>query len=544
MKLKYVIPRITVLGSGAVLFLLFQNFTPNNLDQSKLACSSNKMTEILENASTNKTSVIVDCSAKLPANSKITKQLIFRGQEVSNTVFDCNGSTLDEHAANKGKDMIIVQSKKVSKNNQITWSRPSNVHIKNCHINGSVRIHGMATNGEGEELRKSSIALGHTERAQEAAPTQIKLENLKITGSSRIPVYFSPGVTYSSLINSEIKGQSASVNLYLDAESSNNLIKNNYLHATSDKREVIAVDGSANNTIVGNKLSALENGGIYLYRNCGEGGTIRHQTPSNNKIINNIFYYNKYKGANPSIWVSSRNGNRKYCNDDRGYNFGSSSNNNDLAKNNIIAQNQIYKLSTDKMIRLSESPNSVVENITVSSDLKRKSACYLKGAFPSEFLAHGESTQLFSISGQISCKEQKYTCADGVISSVKASCDKSTTSYSTVKFECQVSGNNAGCSGTARCESGKRIIGARAACNLESGKVPSSFINNVATNELSVQRASDNVRDGACVVDTKNIQQGSTSLAFTKGSTYINYSCKEYDKNGGDCHIVGQILCQ
>ncbi|AHZ86371.1 hypothetical protein Bb109J_c1030 [Bdellovibrio bacteriovorus] len=532
--------KLAAICGGSVLLFAFQNFTPSNLNSR--ACSEAKINEILAPATAESSAAVVDCSAQLPKGKSISKRLQFRGPQASGVTFDCNGSILNEAGINAGKDMIQVFSRKVQKNGETLWERPSDVTIKNCTVLGAVRIYGMNTNGEGADLRASSISEGHTERAQAAAPTRIVLDKMKIQASSRIPLYISPGVTYVKLINSNISGSSTSVAVYLDAESGHNLIQNNSIHTDTEKRELIAIDGSANNRIIGNRLSALDNGGIYLYRNCGEGGTVRHQTPSGNHIINNIFYYNKYDGKNPAIWVASRNGNRNYCNADNGYAFGSSTNNNDLARNNVIAQNQFYKFQPEKIVRVSDSPNYLLGNETVSADKKRASGCYLKAAFPSELLGHGQSTQQFLISGAVVCKETKYTCTDGVLSTAKATCQG--VSVKTKPFDCQVSGNNSGCGGTVRCDSGQRIIGVRAACNLENGRVPASYINSVGLNVASVQRASDNIKDGRCQIDNVSLSSGSVSLRTSVASTYLNYSCREYDKNGGDCHVIGQVLCQ
>lgn len=533
--------KLGAICSGAILLFAYQNFTPSNVTAAR-TCSAAKINEILAGATAEASAVNIDCSAKLPKGSTISKRLVFRGAEATGVQFDCNGSTLNEAGVNAGKDMIQVLSRKIQKNGETTWARPSDVTIKNCTVLGSVRIYGMNTNGEGADLRASSISEGHTARAQAAAPTRITLDRMKIQGSARIPLYISPGVTYVRLTNSNVGGSSSSVAIYLDAESAHNLIQNNSIHTDTAKRELIAVDGSANNRIVGNRLSALDNGGIYLYRNCGEGGTVRHQTPSGNHIINNIFYYKKYDGKDPAVWVASRNGNRNYCNADNGYAFGSSANNNDLARNNVIAQNQFYKFKPEQIVRFSESPNYLLANETVSADIKRASGCYLKAAFPSELLGHGQSTQQFMVSGAVVCKETKYTCTDGVLSTSKATCLG--VSVKTKPFECQVSGNNSGCGGTVRCDSGQRIIGVRAACNLENGRVPASYINAVGLNTASVQRASDNVNDGRCQIDNVILRSGNASVRASVGSTYLNYSCREYDKNGGDCHVIGQILCQ
>lgn len=98
----------------------------------------------------------------------------------------------------------------------------------------------------------------------------------------------------------------------------------------------MAIDGSAHNTVRHNRFSALSHGGLFLYRNCGEGGTVRHQTPSHNTISDNTFY-RYYHGGLPAVWLGARNGNRNYCEADAGYPFGSSISNLDGAQHNRIA---------------------------------------------------------------------------------------------------------------------------------------------------------------------------------------------------------------
>jgi hypothetical protein len=77
-------------------------------------------------------------------------------------------------------------------------------------------------------------------------------------------------VTYSKLINSEVKGISSRVGIYLDAESAYNTIENNSIHVDTDDDEVgetvpflpdrgwplIAIDGSTGNKIINNNFLA------------------------------------------------------------------------------------------------------------------------------------------------------------------------------------------------------------------------------------------------------------------------------------------------
>lgn len=248
----------------------------------------------------------------------------------SGTVIDCNGS-----AFNSGKvtEVIVISGPR----NQL-----KDVVIRNCKLNGSIRILGMGRNGEAPVVKASSITSGHTQRAQAAAPTNVLLSNLDIQAAGRTPVYIAPGVTNATLENSRLTGYSVSTAVYLDAESARNTIKGNTFSVTasSPHREVIAVDGSADNLIEGNRFPSVRYGGIYLYRNCGEGGTVRHQAPTRNVIKGNKFGLRQLAWDQYGIWLGSRNANRSYCDNDKGHGFGSSVDDRDNANHNIVRGNK------------------------------------------------------------------------------------------------------------------------------------------------------------------------------------------------------------
>lgn len=210
-----------------------------------------------------------------------------------------------------------------------------NVTIKRCKINGSIRTIGLGHNGEAPGVKASSTTLGHTARAQAAAPKNTTLYAVTIISYGRIPLYLGPGTTRLTMYDSTIKGRSDSVALYLDAESGFNIIRNNTFNIAGASREIIAVDGSANNQLLANTIKQAPNGGIYLYRNCGEGGTVRHQAPQGNLIAGNAI--NNTGGY--GIWLGSRNGGRLYCRDDAGFPFGSSKDDGDFADNNTVRDN-------------------------------------------------------------------------------------------------------------------------------------------------------------------------------------------------------------
>jgi hypothetical protein len=258
--------------------------------------------------------VRVACNLKLDPSDIVQKRIILEGPEASGVTIDCNSATLDggKGTPNDGSDMIEVMSRL----DGAVWKRPTDITIRNCNVNGSMRIRGMGSNGEADAVRDSSHdRVNHIPRLRAAAPTRITLDNLTITSTARTPLYLAPGVTEVTFTNSELKGDATRTALYLDAESAYNTIRNNYIHVTifdewfgtvNRLGPQISVDTSSYNKIINNRFAALEGGGIYTFRNCGEGGTVRHGSSSHNQIINNVFYYNKYDGDNPSILLGSR----------------------------------------------------------------------------------------------------------------------------------------------------------------------------------------------------------------------------------------------
>jgi hypothetical protein len=522
-------------------------------------CTAFELAEIKEPARSIDPEVKVRCDLTLASTDRITKRLILEGPSSSNLTIDCNGALLDGGSGtiNENRDMIEVRSRKTTDaNGNPIWEPVADVRIAQCNINGAVRIWGMGKNGEATDVRTSSRLSGHVARVRAAAPRRITFEQMTITALGRTPFYISPGVQYVTLQDSEVTGESTSVGVYLDTESMGNEIRNNYLHVTNRqeyigglyvrKREELAIDNSTYNKIINNYISSLEGGGIYLYRNCGEGGTVRHGTPSHNQIINNTFYYNVYGGDNPSIHVGSRGDDywRIYCDDDEGFPWGSSVDNRSFARYNVVMQNQIFKRSVSDMIKQgdsSNSPNYIQYNQTVTAEIDRRAGCYVANGYKN-FILDGERIDVFKTSGGVPvCSSLGYECNDGEL-------EPYTTSGCTVErtvFDCQVSGNNAGCSRTASCPAGRRIVAAVGACNLEaSGSVTDTLLGGVDVGFLSVLRASDDVSSGRCWIGSTSIRSGSTQIATPFGASSTSVGCDEHDENGGDCHIRGALYCR
>lgn len=261
------------------------------------------------------TLALASCTTTTPAPPAEIVQVTRDGASI-----DCNGELY-----RKGREV------------EIQIKGPISTSIRRCTINGSIRTMGMARTGEGRKLRASSRRPGHTARAQDAAPRDVLIEDVTLNPTRRTPLYIGPGTTRLTLRNSTLAGTSNLSAIYADAESAGHVITGNTIKTERlTGREAIAIDGTAGTTITKNRI----NGQAKLYRNCGEGGTIRHQTPSDNIITRNTF---TDLGDRVPVAVNARDSepDRSYCDDDSGYPFGSSADDRDGGKDNTIQPNKV-----------------------------------------------------------------------------------------------------------------------------------------------------------------------------------------------------------
>lgn len=282
------------------------------------------------------------CRATLSPNQVVTRRILIEGAEASGSGIDCRGGTLgiSGRPTTTQAPTIAIWSRRIPGTTE-SWSRPTDVTIRNCQIHGNVRIWGMGAGGSMSDLLASSRTPGHSAAAQAAAPSHIRLEAVTLVGTGSIPLYVGPGVTGTQVLRGRFTGRSDSTAVYLDAESRNARIEGVMFHVAT-AREQIAIDGSAGNIIAGNRFVLGGRGGIFLYRNCGEDGVIRHQTPSDNRITDNVFSgVSRFRPR--TVLVGAREGDRRYCGDDAGYPFGSSADDGDGASRNVVARNRIVR---------------------------------------------------------------------------------------------------------------------------------------------------------------------------------------------------------
>lgn len=275
-------------------------------------CSDEKLAQVREPSTD---PITIDCHLALEPNDVITRPLRLVGERSSGVRVRCHGATLTGPV-----DTIRIRSEY----SDGEWEPVHDVTIDGCTIqHGSVRIWGAVMNGGGagelEELedsfRESSRTLEHVLHTRQAAPYHITLRNLDVIGQGRIPLYLAPGTHHVDVIGTTLRGESESVMLYLDAETTAILVEDSDIRA--EFRRAVAVDGSSHNVFRNNRISSVA-AGVELYRNCGERRNSRHATSSHNR-----FESNRITALGPCLWFGSRGGRRGYCGDDEPGDYGS-----------------------------------------------------------------------------------------------------------------------------------------------------------------------------------------------------------------------------
>ncbi len=140
------------------------------------------------------------------ANNHITRPIVIAGDQLNGATIDCAGGSIGDGDARvftirSSTDLVpavnqyghfehIFSDIEFLKTSQ--WKLPQNITIKNCQINGGVRIYGAGRNGQAETVKLSSHHLDHTARLRTIAPRDIFFENIEFSVSGSTSVYISP----------------------------------------------------------------------------------------------------------------------------------------------------------------------------------------------------------------------------------------------------------------------------------------------------------------------------------------------------------------
>jgi parallel beta-helix repeat protein len=209
----------------------------------------------------------------------------------SNTYLDCDGATLD----GEGKRAVGIQidgKKKLIENVTVKNCRILNFKNRGINVTSGIPISDFSTD---------------IDENYKLAPNKIMIDGVAVSGIGRGGVYFDSYATDSVLSNSTVEN-SGKVGVYLEQGTQrikiiNNTIRNNGLNG---RREGLAVDSSAHNTIKGNHFIGNAGGGIFLYKNCGEHfssgkSALRWQSSDFNAVQNNVFVDEPV-----GVWIASR----------------------------------------------------------------------------------------------------------------------------------------------------------------------------------------------------------------------------------------------
>jgi hypothetical protein len=231
----------------------------------------------------------------------------------SDVTFDCQGARID--------DPTGTRSRAITVSSPIESPGVHDVTIRNCVISGF--LNNVRVTRPGFRL----LPLGDE---YATATSDIVVEHSHLYASRGSGTFVDAYVTDVTLRDLEIAG-SGGVGIYLEAGSKDNLVEGNHIHRNGYKdvygegaafdlgggqiiryhstgREGIAIDGSRNNVVRDNTLGLNANGGILLYKNCGEFATTqpgqwwtRPYGADGNLIEGNHFVAERY-----GVWISSR----------------------------------------------------------------------------------------------------------------------------------------------------------------------------------------------------------------------------------------------
>ena len=267
-------------------------------------------------------------------------------------------------------DQVVDLQGKTYRGNILVSGPVSGVLICNGRVKGEIRCR---SSGYAKAVERWNRTADWTQAIQEQAPRNITIRDLVIEGSGEShQLYAGPGSTHITARRVTFTGHSKGPSVYLSMETAHNRVIGCTFEATTGaRREVMSIDGSADNIVRNNNFNLCTWGGLYIYRNSGENGVIRHQEPRRNLIETNKFNLRGMwlvrLGIDLEIpWgvhIGSRQGRRVRHNDlDAGYPWGSSADDRDFARNNKVINNTFGGDVLNRWVLDSDKGNTVTGN--------------------------------------------------------------------------------------------------------------------------------------------------------------------------------------
>ncbi|MBU6280693.1 right-handed parallel beta-helix repeat-containing protein [bacterium] len=228
----------------------------------------------------------------------------------SNVVLDCRGAEI-RSPGTSGRGIHVKAPADVAL---------SGVVVRNCVVGGF--LNGIRVSRTGFK----ELAAG---AEYDAAFSNVLVENGIVEDTRGSGIFVDGYVTGVTLRDLEIR-RAGSVGIYLEAGSKGNAILSNHVHHNGyadvlpggtpfplggipfryrgTGREGIAIDGSRDNRVVGNRIHDDAAGGIFLYKNCGEdvtsdpaGWWTRRYGADGNQVLRN-----RVSDERTGVWIASR----------------------------------------------------------------------------------------------------------------------------------------------------------------------------------------------------------------------------------------------
>ena len=246
----------------------------------------------------------------------------------SDIVFDCNSAILNGLGKTKRNTFFLAYKKEEAPLLAAFYIRGSednfieNVTIKNCNI--SYYINGINVNFGLSESTHSNLknninVVALENHLRTISPRHIEINNVNITANHKTGIYLQRYITNFKLKNSTLKAND--IGIYLESGTKDNLISGSTFSKNGEttynlatrkrtlrikKREAIAIDSSAHNTITDNTFINNAGGAIFIYKNCYENFEDEKSLPRVQHSSFNIIEGNTFSDERKGVWIASR----------------------------------------------------------------------------------------------------------------------------------------------------------------------------------------------------------------------------------------------
>ena len=270
--------------------------------------------------------ITIDESITLPAGCKYDR-VSFKISR-SNINFDCNKTTFNGLGKTKRNTFYLAYKKDEAPRSyafSINGSEDNyleNITIKNCHLNfytSGIKLNFGLKKTTHDDLKNNRNVQALENYLRTISPKNIIVENTSISSSHAVGIYVQRYITEFQLKNSTIND--GDIGVYLESGTQKNIISHSTFTKNGEttydantrkrklrirKREAIAIDSSAYNTITDNTFKNNAGGAIFLYKNCYENYKDSNSLPRFQHSDFNTIQNNTFIGEPRGVWVASR----------------------------------------------------------------------------------------------------------------------------------------------------------------------------------------------------------------------------------------------